>query len=221
MGEMFKSIIRFNEAKTIIEVGVAQATTTRYFCEAAKQTGGFVYGYDLWDTHGLHNQFDALSTKNKCEYYLNSFGFTNYELTQINSKSTEFKQLINTKHGGKIDFAFIDGCHSYDGIKNDFDVIYPNLSPFSIVAFHDTLKIDGCREFIIDLRSTLFDGTFDIVDFPFGYGSRRVGITLLVKRSYPVINELIDEICGSPSNPEQIYDKEKIWYSKELLNYKK
>jgi hypothetical protein len=216
MGEMFKSLIRFNEAKVIVEVGVAQATTTRYFCEAAKETNGFVYGYDLWDTHGLYNQFQTLFTKDKCEGYLNDFGFTNYELTQIDSKSQLFKDTIDTKHNKNIDFAFIDACHSYEGIKNDFDVIYPNLSSFGIVAFHDTLRIDGCREFIIDLRSKLFDGTYDIVDFPFGYGERRVGITLVVKRSFPLLNLPVDEICGSPSSPEGIYKKEKDWYAQEL-----
>jgi len=220
MGEIFKSLIRFNEAKVIVEIGVAQATTTRYFCEAVKETGGFVYGYDLWDTHGLYNQFQTLYTKDKCEKYLNKFGFINYELTQINSKTSEFKDLIDTKHNKNIDFAFIDGCHSYEGIKNDFDVVYPNLSKFGVIAFHDTLRIDGCREFIIDLRSKFYDGTYDIVDFPFGYGSRRVGITLLVKRSYPVLNLPVDEICGSISTPDEIYKKEKEWYSKELLKSK-
>jgi len=220
MGEMFKSLIRFNKAKVIVEVGVAQATTTRYFCEAAKETNGFVYGYDLWDTHGLQNQFPALSTKDKCEKYLNDFGFENYELTQIDSKSQLFKDTINSKHNKNIDFAFIDACHSYEGIKNDFDVIYPNLSTFGVIAFHDTLRIDGCREFVIDLRSELFDGTYDIIDLPFGYGERRVGITLIVKRSFPLLDLPVDEICGSLSSPEEIYRKEKDWYAQELQKAK-
>jgi predicted O-methyltransferase YrrM len=221
MGEMFKSLIRFNEAKVILEIGVAQATTTKYFCEAANETNGTVYGYDLWDTHGLQNQFQKLSTKEDCESYLNKFGFTNYELTKINSKTQEFRDIINSKHNKNIDFAFIDGCHAYEGIKNDFDVVYPNLSKFGVIAFHDTLRIDGCREFIIDLRTKYFDGTYDIVDFPYGYGSRRVGITLLVKRSFPVLDIPIDEICGSISTADVIYQKEKEWYSQELINAKK
>ena len=59
----------------------------------------------------------------KCEDYLKSKGHDNFELTKVDSFSDEFKNLIKQRHGGKIDLAFIDGCHSYKGIKNDFDVI--------------------------------------------------------------------------------------------------
>ena len=115
-----------------------------------------------------------------------------------------------------IDFAFIDGDHSYNGIKNDFFIVYPLLSKTGIVAFHDTQRIDGCREFILDLRTKYNDGSFDIVDFPFGNKHRRVGISVLVKRTFPVLNIPIDEICGSPSYPGDILKREKEWYKDQV-----
>jgi len=217
-GELFKSLISLNEFKTIVEIGVATAATTKYLCQGALNTGGFVYGYDLWETHGLNNQFNAFSTKEQCEKYLINNGIDNFELTKINSKTKEFKEMIEKKHES-IDFAFIDGCHSYEGIKNDFNVIYPLLNNKGIIAFHDTLRIDGCREFIIDLRTKFNDGSFDIVDFPWGNNERRVGISLLVKRSYPIIDLKIDEICGSESEPDKIYEKEITWYNNEIKKY--
>jgi len=213
-GELFKSIIILNQFKNIVEIGVATAATTKFLCEAAKQTGGYVFGYDLWDKHGLQNQFGKLSTQKFCENFLNSNGCYNFKLKKINTRSPEFKELIDMEHN-EIDFCFIDGCHSYIGVKNDFDIVYPKLSNSGVIAFHDTLRIDGCREFIIDLRTKFYDGTYDIVDFPWGNNERRVGITLLVKRSYPILNMKIDEICGSESTPEKIYEKEKNWYNNE------
>jgi hypothetical protein len=53
------------------------------------------------------------------------------------------------------------------------------------------------------------------VEFPFGNQERRVGLTLLVKRSYPV---QIDEICGSISSPDEIYKKEQNWLKSEIEN---
>ena len=38
-----------------------------------------------------------------------------------------------------IDFAFIDGDHSYEGVKQDWEIISPRMSPFGVVVFHDTL----------------------------------------------------------------------------------
>ena len=214
-GNFFKSIIEYNRFKNIVEIGVALATTTHYFCEAAKKTGGFVYGYDIFDIHGQEKQFPKFTSLSRSEEYLQSKGHTNFKLIEIDTLEPGFNKILK-ENTPEIDFAFIDGDHSYKGIQSDFENVYPLLSPFGIVLFHDTLRIDGCREFVIDLRTKFYDGTYDLVDFPWGFGPRRCGITLLIKRTYPIINLLIDEQCGSPSINEEIYKKEKIWYENEL-----
>ena len=222
-GPLLESLVYLNQAQVIVEVGVAEAKSTDWLCRGAKLRGGKVYGYDLWDTHGLNNQFQHWSSKEKCEAYLQSKGHTNFELTKINSRTPEFAELIKTKHPS-IDLAFIDGCHSYDGIKNDFDVIYPLLSESGVIVFHDTLRIDGCREFMIDLRTKFFDGTYDLITFPWGsmfYSdgnvvNRRTGISVLAKRSFATLDLPIDEQCNLDEHFNDIYVKEEDWYEAEL-----
>ncbi len=222
-GPLLESLVYLNQAQTIVEVGVAEAKSTDWLCRGAKLRGGRVYGYDLWDTHGVNNQFQHWSTKEKCEAYLTSKGHTNFELTKINSRTPEFAELIKTKHPS-IDLAYIDGCHSYDGIKNDFDIIYPLLSESGVIVFHDTLKIDGCREFMIDLRTKFFDGTYDLITFPWGsmfYSdgnvvNRRTGISVLAKRSFATLDLPIDEQCNLDEHFNDIYVKEEEWYEAEL-----
>lgn len=213
MGPLIETLIRFNRYKTCVEIGVACGTTTSFICRGCSTHGGFVYGFDLWDTHGLKNQFPALSTIQEVDLHLKQQGVSNYKLTKINTLSEEFKNIINSI--GEIDFAFIDGCHSYSGVKNDFDIVYPKLSKFGTILFHDTLRIDGCREFVIDLRTKYFDGSYDIIDFPWGNKDRRVGISMLTKRSFSACDVKIDEICGSPSSPEEIYNKENMWLKEQ------
>ena len=227
-GPLLESLVYLNQAKVVVEVGVAEAKSTDWLCRGAKLRGGFVYGYDLWDTHGVNNQFEHWSTKEKCEAYLQSKGHSNFELTKINSRTPEFAELIKTKHP-VIDLAFIDGCHSYDGIKNDFDAIYPQLSDSGVIVFHDTMSIDGCREFMIDLRTKYNDGTFDLVTFPYGsmfYSDgnvvdRRTGISVLVKRSFAVLDQPIDEQCNPDEHFNDIYVKEEEWYEAELKRAQK
>ena len=222
-GPLLESLVYLNQAQVIVEVGVAEAKSTDWLCRGAKLRGGKVYGYDLWDTHGVNNQFEHWSSKEKCETYLQSKGHTNFELTKINSRTPEFAELIKTKHPS-IDLAYIDGCHSYDGIKNDFDVIYPLLSECGVIVFHDTLKIDGCREFMIDLRTKFFDGTYDLITFPWGsmfYSdgnvvNRRTGISVLTKRSFATLDLPIDEQCNLDEHFNDIYVKEEEWYEAEL-----
>ena len=227
-GPLLESLVYLNQAQVIVEVGVAEAKSTDWLCRGAKLRGGVVYGYDLWDTHGVNNQFQHWSTKEKCEAYLQSKGHSNFELTKINSRTPEFAELIKTKHP-VIDLAFIDGCHSYDGIKNDFDAIYPQLSDSGVIVFHDTMSIDGCREFMIDLRTKYNDGTFDLVTFPYGsmfYSDgnvvdRRTGISVLVKRAFAVLDQPIDEQCNPDEHFNDIYVKEEEWYEAELKRAQK
>ena len=222
-GPLLESLVYLNQAQVIVEVGVAEAKSTDWLCRGAKLRGGKVYGYDLWDTHGLNNQFEHWSSKEKCETYLQSKGHTNFELTKIDSRTPEFAELIKTKHPS-IDLAYIDGCHSYDGIKNDFDIIYPLLSECGVIVFHDTLKIDGCREFMIDLRTKFWDGTYDLITFPWGsmfYSdgnvvNRRTGISILTKRSFATLDLPIDEQCNLDEHFNDIYVKEEEWYEAEL-----
>jgi len=82
---------------------------------------------------------------------------------------------------------------------------------------------------MIDLRTTFFDGTFDLVTFPYGsmvYGDgnrvdRRTGISLLVKRGFAVIPQAIDEQCNLDEHFNDIYVKEEEWYESELKKAKK
>jgi hypothetical protein len=219
-GPLLQSLIELNQSQVIVEVGVSSATTTNYLCHGAAKTGGKVYGYDIWDVHGLQKQYANGWTAEGCADYLRSQGHNNFELTKIDSATQEWHDLMPKKHPS-IDLAFIDGCHSYQGVKNDFDVIYPLMNQGGIIAFHDTLRIDGCRKFVIDLRTKFWDGTFDIVEFPWGNGARRVGITLLVKRTYAVLDLPLDESTELEQDWDGIYAQEEAWYEEELARVKK
>ena len=46
-------------------------------------------------------------------------------------------------HGRPIDFLFIDGDHSYEGVKNDFQLYAPLVRDGGVVAFHDIAAADA------------------------------------------------------------------------------
>lgn len=212
--EFLASIVKFNKSKTIVEIGVQFGYTTQHLC-LASAPNGFVYGYDVFDVHGLKKQFPMFESIESVKTRLNTI-CKNFKLTKINTFSEEFREILGYDTSGAIDFAFIDGCHSYKGIKNDFDAVYPLLTKAGIIAFHDTANIDGCREFMVDLRTKYYDGTFDLVDFPWGIDQRRCGVSLLVKRSYPTLQLPIIEVCNLENTNDSILKKEKDWYESEV-----
>lgn len=51
-------------------------------------------------------------------------------------KSTK-QQLANILHGEQIDFLLIDGDHTYEGVKQDFEMYAPLVKKGGLIAFHD------------------------------------------------------------------------------------
>ncbi len=213
-------LIVLNNAKTIVEIGVNKGDTTLALCEAAKEAGGHVYGFDMWDVHGLYNQFKKSGGYEETIGRLKKAGLDNFTLLQKNTFDDDFPLYLKEKVGGRIDLAFIDGDHSYKGCLNDFKAVYPLLSETGVVIFHDTQRIDGCREFMLDLRTKYFDGTYDVFDLFGGYKARNMGISFLVKRQFPVLKIPINQLCGSPSSALEIEKNELNWYKSELDAHK-
>lgn len=58
---------------------------------------------------------------------------------------------------GKVDFAFVDGDHSYRGLRQDIFLVTPLLRPGGIMALHDTAAVWDCKRVFEDmLRSPSF-----------------------------------------------------------------
>jgi len=201
----------FTEAKNIVEVGVQFGDAAVHLATSAKKNNGKYVGFDVWSQHGQVGQFNQMSSKAEVTKKLTAAGtLPHFELIQIDTINNKegFEKELDRVFPDGIDFAFIDGDHSYLGITNDFIAIYPRLSPKGVIVFHDTAVIDGCREFVFDLRTKYNDGTFDIIDLPYGSAERHCGLSMLVKNSYPVESIAIDEICGSVHTPAEIEDLE-------------
>jgi cephalosporin hydroxylase len=57
------------------------------------------------------------------------------------------QQVGGILQGEKIDFLFIDGDHSYEGVKNDFAMYAPFVKPGGLIAFHDIAIDDQSQDY--------------------------------------------------------------------------
>lgn len=210
-----ESLLLFSQSKICVEVGVAKGQAAVFLCKALKALGGKYWGFDAWKQYGLAKEFKPLGSREVVANKLNSIPFSDYQLFILDTM--ENKDRFAELCPNNIDFAFIDGDHSYRGIASDFSVIYPKLSEMGMIVFHDTCTIDGCREFMIDLRTIFYDGSFDLLEIPLGNGgTRNPGISILMKRYHAIEKYCIDEINGSVSTPQKIEEKERDWYFGEI-----
>jgi len=50
------------------------------------------------------------------------------------------RACVGARVGGALDFAFIDGDHTYDGVRQDFFMYGPLVRAGGLIAFHDILE---------------------------------------------------------------------------------
>ena len=81
-------------------------------------------------------------------------------LVRGDSHSAEAEARVRAAVGAKpVDFLFIDGDHSYEGVKDDFERYRALVRPGGIIAFHDIVPgpdvmVGGVPQFWQELKAT-------------------------------------------------------------------
>ncbi|MEM4455206.1 MAG: class I SAM-dependent methyltransferase [Thermofilaceae archaeon] len=127
------SILAGVRPKTLLEIGTASGGTLFLFCQVAEPDaivisvdlpgGPFGGGYPEW----------------RIPLY-KSFAKEGQRIHLIRADSHDPKTLEIVKRilgDGKLDFLFIDGDHTYEGVKRDFEIYSPLVRKGGIIAFHD------------------------------------------------------------------------------------
>jgi len=125
--------------RLIVELGTHNGVSYAAFCEAMAQYGidARCYAVDTWqgDEHAGHYGdavFDALRRFHDARYA----GFS--ELLRCT-----FQEALPHFADGSIDLLHIDGFHTYDAVRGDFEAWRPKLSDRAVVLFHDTNERRG------------------------------------------------------------------------------
>ncbi|MEN4010846.1 MAG: glycosyltransferase [Bellilinea sp.] len=120
--------------RTLVELGTYTGVSYCSFCQTVKNLGidTKCFAIDTWegDEHG--GFYDVAVYKDLVQYHDPLYG--------------EFSRLIKSRfdeaalyfNDTSIDFLHIDGLHTYEAVKYDFETWFPKLSERSIVLFHDT-----------------------------------------------------------------------------------
>jgi predicted O-methyltransferase YrrM len=224
-GKLISDLAQFIRAKVIVEIGVQYGRSSKQLVLAAARMDGQYIGYDLFKKakkgpYSKSSYGSKATTQRIVRVSLRKNGFdpetVKWKLHKTNTLSETFASKLDHHLGGKkIDLAFIDGCHSYDGALSDYKNISKHMSRTGVIVFHDTYSHVGLRKLTLDLRTKFHDGTYDVVDFPFG-GHGRVGLTLVVKRSFATTGSGITNFDHDPDiSAEDIYLQEKSYLEKE------
>lgn len=156
-------LIRTLKPEAVVECGTYRGLSASWMARALQENGkGHLYGIDnfsLTDHEGRHGDARAHLQAN-----LQALGVSD-TITIIEGDSDK------VTWPDKVDFAYIDGWHSYLATKHDFEQCVKRGA--ECIAFDDTMQSVGPRKLMQDIR---LSGQWDVMDV-----RRHCGMTIAMR----------------------------------------
>lgn len=143
--------IRDEHARVVVEIGTARGGTFYLLCRAASPDatvvsidlpgGRFGSGYAEWKSP-----------------LFRSFAGPGQKVVLLRGDSRQMVEPLAKVIDAPIDFLLIDGDHSYEGVKGDFERYAPLVRPGGLIALHDIVagdeaKVGGVPRFWRELKA--------------------------------------------------------------------
>jgi predicted O-methyltransferase YrrM len=137
----------------IVEIGSWKGKST---CWLAKDSKVPIYAIDPHTgSEEHHRDLGKVATFAEFKRNLSSLGLWN-RVTPIVKRSVDATSDVQEP----IELLFIDGDHSYEAVKSDFENWFAKVSIGGVVAFHDTIGWEGPQRLMRELASHPQVGSF-------------------------------------------------------------
>jgi predicted O-methyltransferase YrrM len=126
--------------ETVVEIGTKFGGTLYCFCRVA-DPNALVVSIDL-----PGGPFGGGYDVQRAEFMKKSFpreGQTLHTIMEDSHAPSTREKLEQILDGREIDFLFIDGDHTYQGVKLDFEMYSPLVRSGGMIGFHDILAHAG------------------------------------------------------------------------------
>lgn len=182
--------------KTLVELGVHYGDSFFTFCQSVSdlEIDCKCFGVDRW-TGELHSGFYDEEVWD----IVSNYNHANYDFARLLRK--DFSSALGDFPKSSIELLHIDGCHTYEAIRDDFYNWLPKVSDKGIILLHDIQERRhgfGVWKLWQELKSD-----FETFTFPFGHG-----LGLIFKdNNFAHDNEFLHQLLVS--EPLKLYYKSK------------
>jgi predicted O-methyltransferase YrrM len=128
------SLVRAKKPQVCVEIGSARGRSASFIGLALRDNGkGMLYAIDP-HLQTPWNDPDSRDTFIEMRKNLAAVGVQGFVRV-----IRDWSGAVASSWNRPIDILFIDGDHSYEGVKRDWEAFLPHMAPFGIVVFHDTI----------------------------------------------------------------------------------
>ena len=181
--------------RILVELGTQHGVSYCAFCQAAAELklATRCYAVDTWlgdvhanyykesvylDLHKFHRRYEAFST-----------------LLRMT-----FDQALPNVPDASIDLLHIDGLHTYDAVRTDFETWRPKLSDRAVVLFHDTMETQ--RDFGVHQLWAELSPNFPSFNFEHGHG---LGVLAVGPQQPPAFLDFLRTANAKPAATRALF----------------
>jgi predicted O-methyltransferase YrrM len=138
-------LLKKHQPKNILEIGSESGGTFYLWCRLTA-IGGLKISLDLPSGASGSGRFRDQSALAARTMQFKRWSANVHVVTGDSHEQKSYREVEEILGGNKLDLLFIDGDHSYEGVKLDFEDYRGFVRPGGLIAFHDIVDSEFHRK---------------------------------------------------------------------------
>ncbi|MBS6829563.1 MAG: class I SAM-dependent methyltransferase [Desulfovibrio sp.] len=134
-------LVQNNPLFVLVEIGSYLGASSLCIAAGMKEKSK-LYCVDTW-----HNDAMSEGGRDTYEEFLNNVQLFHSKITPLRGNSHSIAETFEDS----VDFLFLDGDHSYEGVKTDIEAWFPKLRSGGVIAMHDIGWAWGVQKVLYDV----------------------------------------------------------------------
>jgi predicted O-methyltransferase YrrM len=128
---------RLRPGSVVVEIGSYLGASTCFLAMGAARRGNRVYCVDTWANYGMSE-----GHRDTYQTFMDNVRLYADHIVPLRGWSRDV--AVDFPH--RVDLLFLDGDHSYEGVRGDVEAWFPKLSRPAFVVLHDVAWAEGVRK---------------------------------------------------------------------------